>query len=192
MRSSAGPKPTARRPVHLLGVARVGVHQDELADVVQQRGDEQAVAVAVAGRGGEPVGGALDGDGVEAEALRRGVPGLPALEELEGLGGGDEALENVPALAESRKRVLRVVTQDQPSVADMVTAIESDVALVIAVMRLANAADSALRRGLLFDLPGGLLSGRITCPSRRHRPRLPCTGTGHIDHVTYRQDSDKS
>jgi putative nucleotidyltransferase with HDIG domain len=49
-----------------------------------------------------------------------------------------EALENFPALAESRRRVLRVVNQDQPSVSDMVTAIESDVALVIAVMRLAN------------------------------------------------------
>src|SRR5206468_4149204 len=49
-----------------------------------------------------------------------------------------EALENFPALAESRRRVLRVVSQDQPSVTDMVTAIESDVALVIAVMRLAN------------------------------------------------------
>jgi putative nucleotidyltransferase with HDIG domain len=49
-----------------------------------------------------------------------------------------EALEAFPALAESRKRVLRVVSQAQPSVGDMVAAIESDVALVIAVMRLAN------------------------------------------------------
>jgi putative nucleotidyltransferase with HDIG domain len=49
-----------------------------------------------------------------------------------------EALENFPALAESRKRVLRLVSQEQPSVSEMVSAIESDVALVIAVMRLAN------------------------------------------------------
>src|SRR5207249_9778855 len=49
-----------------------------------------------------------------------------------------EALEAFPALAESRKRVLHLVSQDQPSVAEMVTAIESDVALVISVMRLAN------------------------------------------------------
>ena len=34
--------------VDLGGVARVGVHEDELADVVQQRGDHQAVAVLVA------------------------------------------------------------------------------------------------------------------------------------------------
>ena len=40
----------ARRAVDLLRVARVGVHEHELADVVQQRGDEQAVAVRVAGR----------------------------------------------------------------------------------------------------------------------------------------------
>jgi putative nucleotidyltransferase with HDIG domain len=49
-----------------------------------------------------------------------------------------EALEGFPALAESRKRVLRLVSQDPPSVSEMVSAIESDVALVIAVMRLAN------------------------------------------------------
>ena len=62
-----------------------------------------------------------------------------------------EALEAFPALAESRKRVLRVVSQDQPSVAEMVSAIESDVALVIAVMRLANKhADS---RGKVRSVP---------------------------------------
>src|SRR6201988_1439945 len=49
-----------------------------------------------------------------------------------------EALEAFPALAESRKRVLRLVSQDQPSVGEMGAAIESDVALVISVMRLAN------------------------------------------------------
>ena len=38
----------AGRAVDLLRIARVGVHQHELADVVQQRGDEQAVAVRVA------------------------------------------------------------------------------------------------------------------------------------------------
>ena len=80
----------AGRAVDLLGVARVGVHEDELADVVEQCGDQQAVAVRVAGLGGEAVRGALDGDGVEAEALRGGVPRLAALEELEGLGGGGE------------------------------------------------------------------------------------------------------
>ena len=85
----------ARGPVDLLGIARVGVHEHELADVVQQRGDEQAVAVRVVRRGGEPVGRALDGDGVQAEALRRGVPRLAALEELERLGAGGEVLDGL-------------------------------------------------------------------------------------------------
>jgi hypothetical protein len=81
--------------VDLLRVARVGVHEDELADVVQQCGDEQAVAMRVAGGRGEAVRGALDGDGVQAEALGSGVPGLAALEELEGLGVGREALDGL-------------------------------------------------------------------------------------------------
>ena len=67
----------AGRAVDLLRVARVGVHEHELADVVEQGGDEQAVAVRVAGGRGEAVGGALYGDGVQAEALRSGVPFLP-------------------------------------------------------------------------------------------------------------------
>ena len=79
----------------LLRVARVGVHEHELADVVQKGGDEQAVAVRVAGGRGEAVGGALDSDGVQAEALGSGVPGLAALEELEGLGVGREALDGL-------------------------------------------------------------------------------------------------
>ena len=74
----------ARALVDLLRVARVGVHQDELADVVQQRGDHQAVAVLVADLGGEALGGALGGDAVQAEALGRGLPDGRALEEVEG------------------------------------------------------------------------------------------------------------
>jgi putative nucleotidyltransferase with HDIG domain len=62
-----------------------------------------------------------------------------------------EALEAFPALAESRKRVLRLVSQDQPSVAEMVAAIESDVALVISVMRLANKRPEA--RGKIRTVP---------------------------------------
>src|SRR3982751_6598592 len=49
-----------------------------------------------------------------------------------------EALERFPALAESRNRVLSLVKEERPSTADVVGAIESDVALVIAVMRLGN------------------------------------------------------
>src|SRR5277367_2810722 len=49
-----------------------------------------------------------------------------------------EALEVFPALAESRDRLLQVVSKDHVATADIVTAVESDVALTIAVLRLAN------------------------------------------------------
>src|SRR3954453_9943761 len=49
-----------------------------------------------------------------------------------------EALEVFPALAESRNRVLRIVSSERPSVGEVVHAVESDVALVIAVLRIAN------------------------------------------------------
>jgi HD-like signal output (HDOD) protein/DNA-binding CsgD family transcriptional regulator len=49
-----------------------------------------------------------------------------------------EALEAFPALAESRDRLLSVITKDHVATADVVAAVESDVALIIAVLRLAN------------------------------------------------------
>lgn len=55
------------------------------------------------------------------------------------LAAAFEALEGFPALAESRDRLLRVVEDEPVAVGDVIAAIESDVALVIAVMRVANA-----------------------------------------------------
>jgi putative nucleotidyltransferase with HDIG domain len=49
-----------------------------------------------------------------------------------------EALEAFPALAESRNRLLSVIGKDHVATADIVTAVESDVALIIAVLRLVN------------------------------------------------------
>src|SRR5947209_15372188 len=49
-----------------------------------------------------------------------------------------EALESFPALAESRNRLLRVVGAERVSTAEMVAAVESDVALIISTLRLAN------------------------------------------------------
>ncbi len=49
-----------------------------------------------------------------------------------------EALEAFPALAESRNRLLRLVAEERPSTSEVVNAVESDVALVISVLRLAN------------------------------------------------------
>jgi hypothetical protein len=82
-----------RLAVHLAGVAGVGVHQDELADVVQERRDEQLVAVLPAGLAGQPVGGALRGHGVQAEALRGGIPARDPLEEVKRVGAGGERLD---------------------------------------------------------------------------------------------------
>ena len=57
-----------------------------------------------------------------------------------------EALEAFPALAESRDRLLSVVSKDHVATADMVAAVESDVALIIAVLRLANRAQEGRAR----------------------------------------------
>ena len=51
-----------------------------------------------------------------------------------------EALEAFPALAESRDRLLAVISKEHVATADVVAAVESDVALIIAVLRLANRA----------------------------------------------------
>jgi putative nucleotidyltransferase with HDIG domain len=57
-----------------------------------------------------------------------------------------EALEAFPALAESRNRLLSVIAKDHVATADIVTAVESDVALIIAVLRLANQAQAGRGR----------------------------------------------
>jgi putative nucleotidyltransferase with HDIG domain len=57
-----------------------------------------------------------------------------------------EALEAFPALAESRNRLLAVVEKDNVATADIVTAVESDVALSIAVLRIANQVQGARGR----------------------------------------------
>jgi putative nucleotidyltransferase with HDIG domain len=56
-----------------------------------------------------------------------------------------EALEAFPALAESRNRLLRLVEQDRISTGEVVAAVESDVALVISVLRLANQVEGKTR-----------------------------------------------
>jgi putative nucleotidyltransferase with HDIG domain len=56
-----------------------------------------------------------------------------------------EALEAFPALAESRNRLLRVVSQERVSAGEVIAAVESDVALVIAVLRLGNQLEGRLK-----------------------------------------------
>jgi hypothetical protein len=69
------------------------VSQDELADVVEQRGHEELVAILVLHLAREAVGGRLRGDRVEPEALRHQVPAGRALEEIEGGCAGRERLD---------------------------------------------------------------------------------------------------
>ena len=56
-----------------------------------------------------------------------------------------EAMEAFPMLAESRNRVLRLFETGEPSTADVVGAVEADVALAVTVLRLANRLDGKMR-----------------------------------------------
>jgi putative nucleotidyltransferase with HDIG domain len=56
-----------------------------------------------------------------------------------------EALEAFPVLVESRNRLMSLFEQGDPSTADVVAAVEADVALAIAVLRLANRVDGRTR-----------------------------------------------
>jgi putative nucleotidyltransferase with HDIG domain len=56
-----------------------------------------------------------------------------------------EALEAFPVLVESRNRVLRLFEAGDPTTADVVAAVEGDVALAVAVLRLANQVDGRTR-----------------------------------------------
>jgi putative nucleotidyltransferase with HDIG domain len=66
-----------------------------------------------------------------------------------------EALEAFPVLVESRNRVLRLFESGDPPTADIVSAVESDVALAVAVMRLANQVDGP-RRGQVESVVRGV------------------------------------
>jgi HD-like signal output (HDOD) protein/DNA-binding CsgD family transcriptional regulator len=89
-------------------------------------------------------------NGRPASAARRAnAPGQPAGERHQNEGHGRrltlafEALEAFPALAESRNRLLAVISKDNVATADVVAAVESDVALITAVLRLANRVQDA-------------------------------------------------
>jgi putative nucleotidyltransferase with HDIG domain len=56
-----------------------------------------------------------------------------------------EALEGFPVLVESRNRVLRLFEAGEPASSDVVAAVEADVALAVAVLRLANSVDGRAR-----------------------------------------------
>ncbi|HWY18039.1 MAG TPA: HDOD domain-containing protein [Solirubrobacteraceae bacterium] len=115
-----------------------GARKTASAAASRKRGALKAVAPAP-GAPGAPVGSG--GASAPAAASTR--------RQSEGHGrrltSAFEALEAFPALAESRNRLLAVVEKDNVATADIVAAVESDVALSIAVLRLANQAQG--RRG---------------------------------------------
>ena len=85
-------------------------------------------------------------------SVRPAEPGNAAVQRHHNEGHGRrltaafEALEAFPALAESRNRLLRLVSAERISPADIVTTVESDIALVISVLRMANTLEEG-RRG---------------------------------------------
>jgi HD-like signal output (HDOD) protein/DNA-binding CsgD family transcriptional regulator len=108
----------------------------------------QATAAAKKQANGPKASGAKSARSVAVEK-RTNVPGSAPGERHQNEGHGRrltlafEALEAFPALAESRNRLLSVIAKDNVATADVVSAVESDVALIIAVLRLANRAQNA-------------------------------------------------
>lgn len=110
-------------------------------------GGARKTASASAARKDAPTSAARGPAGRSAPAS---PPAPPAARQGQGHGRrlttAFEALEAFPALAESRNRLLAVVEKDNVATADVVTAVESDVALSIAVLRLANQAQGSRGR----------------------------------------------
>jgi putative nucleotidyltransferase with HDIG domain len=84
-------------------------------------------------------------------APRRGSHRPPAHGGGRRLAEAFEALERLPALAESRKRVMRIASQENPAVNELIAAVECDVALTLATMRFANKRSNG--RGKVGSVP---------------------------------------
>ena len=112
-----------------------GARKTASAGARRERGALKVVAPAPNGSGGTPAPApnGTSGTSAPARSTRRQGEGHGRR-----LTSAFEALEAFPALAESRNRLLAVVEKDNVATADIVTAVESDVALSIAVLRLAN------------------------------------------------------
>src|SRR3954454_23702654 len=70
---------------------------------------------------------------------RRATP-QPAGAPRQALAGAIQPLERLPALSESRDRLLALLREERAPVGEIVHTVESDIALVIAVLRAANLA----------------------------------------------------
>lgn len=108
-------------------------------------------------------------EGAKADAGRAnskdGEPPAPGAR----LAAAFETAERFPVLAESRARVLRAATAETVRVGDLVEAIESDVALTIAVLRYANRSRSGgtvsgIPEAVELLKPSGVLAIAGTAP----------------------------
>ena len=89
----------AAAAVEALGVAGVQAGEHGPADVVEDRGEGELVAVAVAGDLGDPVGRPLDRKGVQAEAVGRERHLAVAVEEVVAGGRAEDRLDGAGAEA---------------------------------------------------------------------------------------------
>jgi putative nucleotidyltransferase with HDIG domain len=84
------------------------------------------------------------------------------------LAAAFEAVERFPALVESRTRVMDAATSDNPRIGVLVEAVESDVALTIAVLRYANRSGGGEVTGIPQAIealrPSGVLAIAGTAP----------------------------
>ncbi|HEX6228152.1 MAG TPA: HDOD domain-containing protein [Solirubrobacterales bacterium] len=85
------------------------------------------------------------------------------------LAAAFEAVERFPALVESRARVMQAATSDNPRIGVLVEAVESDVALTIAVLRYANRSGgggeiSGIPQAIEALRPSGVLAIAGTAP----------------------------
>lgn len=115
-----------------------------------ERGQALSLIAAAAGSHFDPaVAGALVSllgeQGVTPTALARSEQPVPSTGDQRAAAGygrqmaaAFERLDVLPALTESRDRLLALLATERPSVAAIVATVESDIALVIAVLRLAN------------------------------------------------------
>lgn len=67
-----------------------------------------------------------------------------------------EALEGFPALSEPRDRMLQLARDDRPPVGEVVAAVESDLALCVAVLRLANELQTRRRSAPVTNVPAAV------------------------------------
>ena len=81
-----------------------------------------------------------------------------------------EALEAYPVLVESRNRVLRLFEDGEPPMADVVSAVEADVALSVTVVRLANAIEGPTA-GRIDSVVGGRRGALAAYRARDCHPR---------------------